>query len=330
MSNKSNFPKTAVIGCGYWGKNIVRNVGELGALVAICDENKEQATALASKYNAAVYTIEEVLDNGNIEAVMIATPAVTHYEIAKKAILSGKHVFVEKPLALAVEEAEELCVLAEKHGKTLMVGHLLQYHPVFWELKNIVNSGKIGDVQYIYSNRLNFGKIRREENILWSFAPHDISMILSLVKNAPVSVNTVAHNYLNQDISDVTVTHLSFENGINAHIFVSWLHPYKDQKLVVVGKKGMLVFNDTEPWEKKLQFYKHEVEEVNEMPVARKADVEYIEVEEGEPLRNECEHFFESIQNKTTPISDGYEGLEVLKVLNEASKEIAKVKEHAA
>ncbi len=210
----------------------------------------------------------DLLARRDIPAIAIATPAETHLELARLALLAGKDVFVEKPLTLAEKDAGELIALARKKKSILMVGHLLQYHPAFIKLKELAFCGDLGRINYIYSHRLNLGKIRREENILWSFAPHDISMILALAGEEPESVLATGGNYLHKKIADVTTTHLEFSSGLKAHIFVSWLHPFKDQKLVVVGDRKMAVFDDTLPWEEKLLSYPHHVTWENNVPGA--------------------------------------------------------------
>lgn len=314
-----NTPRIAVIGCGYWGKNLVRNFSELGALAAICDPDQPIAQKLAADYKSKMADWQAVLRDRDIAGVAIAAPAALHYQLASTALEAGKHVFVEKPLSLDVVEAQKLCDLADRKGLRLMVGHLLQYHPAFLMLKDMVRTGSLGRLQYLYSNRLNLGKIRREEDILWSFAPHDISMILSLVGQEPERVSAEGGNYLHKSIADVTTTHMTFFGGEHAHIFVSWLHPFKEQKLVVVGDRGMAVFNDGEPWESKLVLYRHRVEWRDTMPVLQKAEAEPVALEKGEPLRLECAHFLESIATGTTPRTDGKEGLRVLRVLDAAS-----------
>ena len=230
--------RVAVVGCGPWGQNHVRNYAEIGALSALVDPHEDRVAALAAEFGGCPATLEAVLADPAIEAIACATPPSQHYALGKEALAAGKHVFVEKPLALKVDEAEELCTLAERLDRRLMVGHLLQYHPAFLKLRDLVREGRLGRLQYIYSNRLNLGKIRREEDILWSFAPHDVSMILSLVGTEPVKVEAVGGYFLHQTIADVTTTHLTFPGGEQAHIFVSWLHPFKEQKLVVVGSDG--------------------------------------------------------------------------------------------
>jgi UDP-2-acetamido-3-amino-2,3-dideoxy-glucuronate N-acetyltransferase len=317
-------PKVAVIGSGYWGKHLVRNYHELNALKLICDTNETVLSAFKETYPdvETCVALNDVLLNKDIAGVVIATPAEMHYSFAKEAILAGKHVYVEKPLVLHDAEAEELIALAAKHDRILMVGHLLQYHPVFVELKRMATNGDLGRINYIYSNRLNLGKIRREENILWSFAPHDISMILSLAGEVPESVVATGGNYLHKKIADVTNTHLTFTSGLQAHVFVSWLHPFKEQKLVVVGDKKMAVFNDTVAWDDKLFLYPHKIRWENNLPVPDKGEPERPDIPKDEPLRLECQHFLNCIVTGKRPLTDGNEGLRVLKVLNAAQKSI--------
>ncbi len=328
----TNSKNITVIGCGYWGKNLIRNFHEIGALAAVCDTDADQAQKFATQYDVKALTLDEVIASDNIDGVVIAAPAVLHFKIAKQALENGKNVFVEKPLSLAASEGEELCKLAKEKSKILMVGHLLHYHSAYQKLKSLVTDGTLGDLRYIYSNRLNLGKVRREEDILWSFAPHDISMILDLMGEEPEDVRAEGGFYLSDNIADVTTTHLQFSGSKKAHIFVSWLHPFKEQKLVVVGSKAMAVFIDGEPWDKKLQLYKHNVSitDENSAPLVDKADVEYVEVEETEPLKNECQHFLDCIASGKQPITNGEEGLRVLKVLEASTQDILKNKTQGA
>ncbi len=314
----------AVIGSGYWGKNLIRNYYQLGALKLICDNNEPALETFKSQYQdvETCVALNDVIGRSDIKGVVIATPAETHYTLAREALLAGKHVYVEKPLVLDEKEAQELIAIADKAKLTLMVGHLLQYHPVFIKLKELATKGELGRINYIYSNRLNLGKIRREENILWSFAPHDISMIMTLAREEPESVYATGGNYLHQKIADVTTTHLDFPSGLKAHIFVSWLHPYKEQKLIVVGDRKMAVFNDTEPWNDKLLLYPHIIDWQNNIPIPNKADAERVKVKEDEPLKLECLHFLECLKEGTRPITDGNEGLRVLRILNAGQRSL--------
>ena len=323
MSNTTGIG-IAVIGSGYWGKNLVRNYYQLGVLKLICDKNEEILANFREQYPEVetCLALNDVLARDDIDGVVIATPAETHYRLAMEALFAGRHVYVEKPLTLLENEGKELIDLAKERKLVLMVGHLLQYHPVFMRLKKLAGNGDLGRINYIYSNRLNLGKIRREENILWSFAPHDISMIIALVGEEPETVTASGGNYLHKKIADVTNTHMEFHSGMQAHIFVSWLHPFKEQKLVVVGEKKMAVFDDTKPWKDKLLLYPHEIKWQNNVPVPSKAEPERLDIPEAEPLRLECEHFLACVKNGQRPTTDGSEGLRVLKVLNAAQRSL--------
>lgn len=313
----------ACIGAGHWGKNLIRNFNELGALGWICESNHATREEFKENYPdvEVVDSFDRILASEEVKGVAIATPAATHGAIVRACLEAGKDVFVEKPICLDIQEARQLVELARERGRILMVGHLLWYHPVVLKLKELIDAGELGKINYIYSNRLNLGKIRREENILWSFAPHDISVILGLLEESPESVQAQAGSYLSEGIADVTMSLLSFKSGVKAHIFVSWLHPFKEQKLVVVGDRKMAVFNDLEP-DSKLMLFPHSVEWHNRVPVANKADAEAIEYEWCEPLRAECLHFIERMADRKTPRTDGEEALRVLRVLDECQRKI--------
>ncbi|XXK45504.1 Gfo/Idh/MocA family oxidoreductase [Porticoccaceae bacterium nBUS_17] len=309
----------AVVGCGHWGKNLVRNFADLGGLAAVCDPNAEVAQQYADQYLVKNYSFSEILHDPSIEGVVLAVPAPLHASMAIEVMNAGKHAYVEKPLAMNNLEAERMIASAEESGVQLMVGHLLQYHPIFMALRTLVESGEMGALQYIYSNRLSFGKVRSEEDVIWSFAPHDISMILSLAGQEPDTVRAESTSILQPDIADTAIVHLEFNSGLKAHISVSWLHPYKEQKLVVVGKNAMAVFDDTKPWGEKLALYRHVVRSSGSLPNLEKAEVEYVEVSQSEPLRNECQHFVDVVSGDITPLTNGKEGLGVLNVLSAAT-----------
>ena len=314
--------KIAVVGAGYWGKNLVRVFNQLGVLRWVCDSNQEALKVCAAEYQVQITSsVDEVMRDPEVKAVVIATPAATHYRIAKKVLLHRKDVFVEKPLSLTVEEGAELVELAEKKRLVLMVGHILNYHPAILKLKELITSGALGKIQYLYSNRLNFGKIRSEENILWSFAPHDISVILALLGEEPSETSSTGAAYLQPGIFDLTLTHLSFQSGVKAHIFVSWLHPYKEQKLVVVGSEKMALFDDTT--KEKLFLYGHRVAWKGRVPTAQKAETEVVAVGTEEPLLVEASHFLECVEKRETPRTDGREGLKVLKILTACQELLA-------
>src|SRR6266702_697248 len=313
-TNKSK-ARVAVVGVGYWGKNLVRNFHELGALTALCDADRSVEVAYKRSYGDMKFYTEyrDVLSDDSIDAVALATPAVTHFEMAKAALEAGKDIIVEKPLAVDVKHGEELVKLAEEKHRILMVGHILRYHPAILKLQKLIQDGTLGKINYLYSNRLNIGKIRTEENILWSFAPHDISVMLSLLNEIPSRVSCQGGAYLNRHVVDVTLSQFSFPSGVQAHIFVSWLHPVKEQRLVVVGSEKMAVFDDTA--EDKLVLYPHKVKWQNRVPTAVKANGEIVKLENREPLRAECQHFLDCVESRTSPVSDGAEGLRVLRVL---------------
>lgn len=309
----------AVIGCGNWGKNLVRNFSELGALAAVCDQNNQLAQSCAIKYNVDNLSFDEVINASAIRGIVLAVPAPLHASMAIKVMNAGKHVYVEKPLAMNTDDAEAMIAKAREKDLSLMVGHLLQYHPVFIAVRNLVRSKKIGTLKYIYSNRLNFGKVRSEEDVIWSFAPHDISMILSLAGEEPEQVRTESCKILQPTISDTATIYMDFKSGLKAHVSVSWLHPCKEQKLVVVGRDAMIVFDDTKPWDEKLAIYRHVAKLIDGLPVLQKSEVEFIDVPQSEPLKEECQHFLSVVEEKNIPLTDGEEGLKVLNVLKSAS-----------
>lgn len=317
--------RVAVIGCGAWGKNHVRTHAAIGSLAAVVDPVPAVAEAHAATYGVEARTFEQVLDDATIDGVVIAAPAADHARLAEAALAAGKHVFVEKPLALTVEDAERVVAAAQAADRVLMVGHLLQYHPAFLALRDLVAEGRLGELRYLYSNRLNLGQFRQEENSLWSFAPHDLSMLLSLVGEEPDQVWATGAAYLSTDVADVTTTHLGFPSGPRAHVFVSWLHPFKEQRLVVVGSDAMAVFDDLNDWPEKLVLFDHGVDWSQGRPKPEKAEGVPVALDQTEPLRVECEHFLSCIRTGATPRTDGAEGLRVLRVLARAQESLGTI-----
>jgi UDP-2-acetamido-3-amino-2,3-dideoxy-glucuronate N-acetyltransferase len=308
-------PRVAVIGNGYWGKNLVRTFHQLNALECVCDLRPELRARAESEYHARTCKdLSEVLCDDRVQAVAIAAPAAAHYPIARESLLAGKDVYVEKPLALCAAEGLDLVACAQRHERLLMVGHILQYHPAILALKNMIDRGELGRIQYLYSSRLNLGKLRTEENILWSFAPHDISAILFLLEELPSYVSSHSGTYVNSSVADTTLTTCEFQSGVKAHIFVSWLHPFKEQKLTIVGSRKMAVFDDVEP-EHKLVLYSHRIDWLNRVPVAHKGEGQVVPLPADEPLRTECEHFLECVVTRQRPRTDGQNGVQVLNVL---------------
>lgn len=311
----------AVAGSGYWGKNLVRNFYQLGALKLVCEPseaNQAFARELAPDISV-ISSFEQLLADPEIQGVVIATPAVTHFELVRQALLAGKDVFCEKPLALNYREAQILVELARQQARILMVGHILEYHPAILALRELIESGELGKIRYLYSNRLNLGKIRREENILWSFAPHDIAVILRLLGELPFQVIAHGGSYIQPNIADVTLTQLAFDNGVSAHIFVSWLNPFKEQKLVVVGSRKMAVFDDLA---KTLILYDQRVDIQSGEPIPIKGEGQSVAFSSAEPLKLECQAFLDAIQSRQGPLTDGESGLRVLKVLQAAQRSL--------
>ncbi len=315
--------RIACIGAGPWGRHLVRNFNLLGALAWVCDTSPDRLGEISAAYPHVETTndVDRVLNDSDVMAVAIATPAETHGALVRRALLAGKDVFVEKPICLSLSEAESLVELAKNKARILMVGHLLWYHPAILALHALVRDGQLGRIQYLYSNRLNLGRVRREENILWSFAPHDISVILGLVGETPTHVAAFGGSYLQKQIADVTVSTLSFANGVRAHIFVSWLHPFKEQKLVVVGDRQMAVFDDLEAHDK-LLLYPHTIDLQTDTPTIIKAAAKRVPLASVEPLQAECQHFLDCVRNRTTPRTDGYEAMRVLSVLQRCEESL--------
>ena len=320
----SAIPQIALVGCGYWGKNLCRNFQALGALKSVVDATENgQITARTLATNAQITdSLDDVLRNDQIQGVALATPAETHADLAIQAMQADKDVFVEKPMALTLEDAKKMKKVAEETGRILMIGHLLEYHPAVLKLREMIASGKLGKINYIYSNRLNFGKVRTEENALWSFAPHDVAVILRLMGQSPVRVSATGGSYLTSGIADTTLSDLSFDNESRAHIFVSWLHPFKEQRLVVVGDKKMAIFNDVAPFGDKLQLYPQNVEFDGPIPILKKEDAEFVEHANTEPLREECNHFLDCIQSGNQPLTNAQSGIDVLQVLHTCQQSI--------
>ena len=315
--------KIAAVGGGYWGENLIRVFHQLGVLDRVHDSHAARLQQLGAKYPGIRLesSFEAILEDSGIEGIVIATPAETHYAIAKAALDAGKDVFVEKPLTLRCEDTEKLMALAESKQRILMVGHLLEFHPAITRLQELVEQGELGRLEYIYSNRLNLGKVRREENALWSFAPHDISVILLLLKQLPIQVTATGGAYLQPNIADVTVSTMLFDRGVRAHLFVSWLHPHKEQKLVVVGEHRMAVFDDVRKTDK-LQLFDKKIDLVNGQFVVEKPTPKTVEISTAEPLLLECEHFLNCIRTRQSPKTDGADAWRVLKVLEASQRSL--------
>jgi UDP-2-acetamido-3-amino-2,3-dideoxy-glucuronate N-acetyltransferase len=320
---KSGAPSVCVVGCGHWGKNLIRNFFELGALYGFCDSDPARLESFRKQFPDArgYISLEEVLADRSLQAVALASPAEQHHGMGMAALRAGKDVFVEKPLALNPKDGVEMAEAARDFRRVLMVGHLLRYHPAIRKIQELQSRDVFGRIEYIYSNRLSMGKIRREENALWSFAPHDISVILALMGEQPVQATATGGAYVQPNIADVTVSNMLFANGTRAHVFVSWLHPYKEQRLVVLGSKQMVVFEDSRPDHKLMLWDKH-IEWKNGIIDASKPEGTPVEFSPEEPLGLECKHFLECVAERREPLTPGEEGVRVLHVLQACQKSL--------
>lgn len=322
MITSNNALNICVAGCGHWGKNLVRNFHRLGHLFGVCDHDPARLESFRGQYAVNAYAnLREALLDSDVHAIVVATPAEQHAAMAIAALNAGKDVFVEKPLALKWQDGVEMVQTARRANRVLMVGHLLLYHPAILKIKELLDSGELGQLEYIYSNRLSMGKIRREENALWSFAPHDISVIVTLAGALPVQVSAVGGAYVQPNIADVTVSNLLFDHGLRAHIFVSWLHPYKEQRLVVIGSKKMVVFEDSRASDK-LVLYDKQIDFENGSYQVTQPEPVPVPLPGTEPLAAECQHFIECVRDRKTPRTTGEDGVEVLQVLQACQRSL--------
>ena len=318
----ADVPRVAAVGCGQWGQNIVRNLAELGALSAVCDINSDVALEFSNRYGVPARSLNDILNDDASVGVAVASPAALHVTHAGEALRAGKHVFVEKPLALTASEGHALAHLAKHERRILMVGHLLQYHPLVRKLFELVHSGHLGEIKHISCNRLHVGRVRKEENVIWSLAPHDISVILTILGELPTRVAVEASSILDSEVADIASIHMEFGNGVNTHVNVSWLNPYKEQRLTVLGSKASVVFDDGAEWDDRLTIYDRQTKSGNLRPWKKRSDGERVLVTRQEPLREECSHFLQSILTGGTPRTDASEALGVLAVLDAATRSL--------
>jgi UDP-2-acetamido-3-amino-2,3-dideoxy-glucuronate N-acetyltransferase len=314
--------KVCVVGAGRWGQNHIKTLHAMGCLGGIVDAREETLARFAGLY-PEVRTFANVQDavREAFDGFTVATPAATHFEIASFLLRNRKHVLVEKPIALKVSDAKELDALAREQGVNLMVGHVLLFHPAIAEIKRLIDAGKIGKLQYIYSNRLNLGAVRTEENILWSFAPHDISIFQYLIGAMPTRVTSSGGAFLQPHIHDTTMTVLAYPDNVVGHIFVSWLHPFKEHRIVVIGSKGMLSFDDSSDT-KDLLFHEKGIDWVQGEPVKRDGATEAIPYDRTLPLTNELAYFVDRLDGKRVDLADARSAVEVLEILERATESL--------
>jgi predicted dehydrogenase len=321
MSDPSPPIRVGVVGLGYWGPNLARNFAAIGGceLAWLCDESIEARDKLASSFPGAHATdeLEDLLNDPDLDAIILATPVPTHAALAIRVAEAGKHCFVEKPLATTAVDGEAAVAAAERAGRILMVGHLLEYHPAVDRLKDLIDEGQLGGLYYVYGNRLNLGKLRAEENALWSLGAHDVSVILHLIGEEPVECSAHGESYVRAPVQDVVFCFLRFPSGIVAHLHLSWLDPHKERRLTVVGARRMATFDDM-LLDGKLTVYDKGFDEDAQTwgeYITRSGESFSPQITNAEPLRIECEHFIECIRSGSTPRSDGHSGLRVVRVL---------------
>ena len=307
--------RVAVVGCGAWGRNLVRTCAELGVLGAVVDDDPATARAQGEAWNVPALPLAQVLGDPGLDALVIATPAPTHAALCRLALEHGKDAFVEKPLAFDLAEAEGLAADVRRSDRVFMIGHLLRHHPAFEALLAIVARGQIGALRYISASRLSLGRVRAHENVFLSFSPHDVSMILALVGAAPDSVHATGRAFVTPDVVDEAHVDLGFPGGVHAHITASWLSPFKEQKLVVVGETGALVFDDVRPWPEKLAWRAQGVAMTATGPAASGDEPRFVGLITEAPLTREIRHFLECCRTRNSPLTGIEEGLHVQRVL---------------
>lgn len=316
--------KVCVIGGGRWGKNHIRTLHQLGCLAGIAESHDDTLNTLKKEYpDVQLFSDYRDAVKDNFDGFTIATPAETHFEIARTVIQNKKHVLVEKPITLKAMEASRLNELADENGVNLMVGHVLLFHPAIQKISELIRAGKIGKLQYLYSNRLNLGKVRKEENILWSFAPHDISIFQYLIEDMPVDVYSTGGGFIQPGIHDSTLTVLKYLNNIVGHIFVSWLHPFKEHRLVIIGSEGMLSFEDSSE-QKEVLFYQKKYDCVEGEPIKMDGATESIPYERDMPLTREIQYFVDHLDGTPLEINNGQAAADVLEILERATESLMK------
>ena len=314
--------KVCVVGAGYWGKNHIKTLDQLSVLAGIVESDSTLLSSLINDFpDVKFYDNVSLALKDDYDGFTIATPAETHCEIAKQVIKAGKHVLIEKPMTLSVPDSVELVSLSEKYNINLMVGHVLLFHPAIIKIKEIIGNGLIGDMQYLYSNRLNLGKVRTEENVFWSLAPHDIAIFQYLTDSFPSVIESKGSTFLQKGIPDSTMTNLEYKNGVQGHIFVSWLHPFKEHRLVVIGSEGMISFDDSIEG-KPLKLYSKKFDLMSGVPEKVDGPVELVPYEQEMPLTKELKYFVDHLNGEKINIANGEHGLEVVKILVKASEQL--------
>ena len=305
-----------------WGRNIARNLSRLGALYAVCDYNEERAASFAEQFDSQSKSFDDIIADGAIDGVMLATNANTHRALAIMALEAGKHVYIEKPMALTLADTHDIKKAADEAGKDVMIGHLIRYHPAFIAMQDQIKSGAIGRVKHIQANRLAMGRIRNTESVLFDLCPHDLSLILSITNQSPSKVMCHGVSHITKGVVDILSTGLWFDNGMSANMQTSWISPYKEHRLTVTGETGSLVFDDTKPWNEKLTLYQDSITQAGELFMIERASPLALPVPESEPLRDEMQAFIALCDDGIVPPTNADEGIEVQQVLEKMQAEL--------
>ena len=312
----------ALLGCGMWGRNIARNLSRLNSLTAVCDADGDRAANFATQFDSQVMTFDDILADPTIDGVMLATNANTHKDLATKALAHGKHVYIEKPMALTLADAKAIETASQQAGKGVMIGHLIRYHPAFISLLEQIKSGAIGKVKHIQANRLAMGRIRNSESVLFDLCPHDLSLILAIAGAQPNKIICHGVSHITKGVVDILSTGLGFASGLSAHMQTSWLSPYKEHRLTVTGETGSLVFDDTKPWQEKLTLFQDEITQSGTLFLIERASPLTLPIAESEPLRDEMQAFIDLIDHDITPPTHAHEGVCVQQVLEEMQSQL--------
>ncbi|PWV95812.1 putative dehydrogenase [Hoeflea marina] len=316
--SQTKIPLIGVVGCGYWGSNHARTLSGLGALAAVGDRHADRAATLAATHQVPVLSLEEMIADPAIDGIVLALPPHHHADAAIEALEGGKHVLVEKPIALSVSDARRVVDAAARAGVVAMTGHVLRFHPAFERLMELIGAGELGAVRYIHSHRVGLGKFHAENDALWDIAPHDLSLILAITGERPDQVHGEGSAMLNR-LSDFAHLHLQFPGGIRGHVFTSRLNPYRERRLTVIGSKAMAVFDDMAPWAEKLALYRHKLWEDEAGWQSEMVDPDYVGIEDGMPLTRECRHFLDCIATGAAPRTPVSEGLAVIEILSQGT-----------
>ncbi|MCH1483298.1 MAG: Gfo/Idh/MocA family oxidoreductase [Alphaproteobacteria bacterium] len=315
--------RTGLIGCGMWGRNLARNLSQLGALASVADRDAENATAFADEFGGKADSIDAVLEQHDLDGIIIATPAFTHADLACRALAAGRHVYVEKPLAMSLDEANRIAAAARDARRVVMVGHLIRYHQAFITLQQEIASGRIGKVQHVMANRLAMGRIRSNESVIHDLCPHDTSLLLALMGEEPTSVSCAGASHITPGIVDHVSAMFAFSDERTAAMNISWISPYKEHRLTVIGSSGSIVFDDSRPWAEKLTLFRDDIQPQGDGFAISRSEPVFLPVDESEPLKQEVASFIDCCNTGKVPPTDLTEALAVQRVLEQMHMSIS-------